>query len=74
MLNKKGFTLIEIMVILIILLIIPAAIGWGMNIYKLTKCDFNKPYKAEIIRGICIPVAPAGAVVGYLTIRDSEKE
>lgn len=42
--------------------------GWGMNIYKLTKCDFEPSYKAEIIRGIGIIVAPVGSIVGYIDI------
>ena len=42
--------------------------GWGLNIYKLTDCDFEAPYKAEIIRGIGIPFVPAGMIIGYMDI------
>lgn len=41
--------------------------GWGMNIYKLVKCDFETPYKTEIIRGIAI-IPPVGAVAGWMDI------
>ena len=44
--------------------------GWGSNIYKLTKCDFEAPYKSEILRGIGIAVPPVGAVCGYLDLPD----
>lgn len=45
-------------------------IGWGMNIYKLTKCDFKPSVKAEFIRALGIVVPPVGAIAGYLTIED----
>lgn len=54
------------------ILIIPVLciIGWGMNIYKVSKLDFKPAYKAEIIRivGVVIPVV--GAVTGYMDIED----
>lgn len=46
--------------------------GIGLNIYKLTQCDFQAPYKAEIIRGIgAFPFVPLGIVAGYLHINDT---
>lgn len=45
-------------------------IGYGKNIYNLTQCDFNAPYKAEVLRIIGIPVAPVGAILGYIKIND----
>lgn len=44
------------------------AIGWILNIVKLTKCDFEPSYKAEIIRIIGIPVSPVGMIAGYMDI------
>ena len=41
--------------------------GWGQNLYKLCKSDFESPYKTEIIRGIGI-IPPVGAVVGWMDI------
>lgn len=53
-------------------IIVAAIIGWGMNIYKLTKCDFEAPYKAEIVRGLGVfPVVPMGAIVGWMDIDDT---
>ncbi|MBT7930180.1 hypothetical protein HN682_09780 [Candidatus Peregrinibacteria bacterium] len=51
---------------------IAAACGWVMNIYKFAKCDFKAPYKAEIIRGIALPCAPIGAIIGWIHIGDGE--
>lgn len=42
--------------------------GYFANIYKLTKCDFEPSYKAEVIRGIGIVVPPVGIVTGYLNL------
>jgi hypothetical protein len=52
--------------------VILASIGYGLNIMKLaTECDFQGPYKAEMIRGIGIVVPPSGAIMGYLEIEDN---
>jgi hypothetical protein len=45
-------------------------IGWVMNIYKLTECDFDVPLKSEVFRCIGIPLFPLGAVIGYMDIKD----
>jgi hypothetical protein len=45
-------------------------VGWVMNIYKFSQYDFDTPLKAEVIRGIGIVVAPMGAVIGYIDIKD----
>lgn len=49
-------------------------IGWVMNIYKLTQCDFDTPLKAEVIRAVGIPVFPIGVVVGYMDIDDGKSK
>lgn len=45
-------------------------VGWFMNIYKLTKYDFDTPLKAEATRIVGIVVFPLGAVIGYMEIED----
>lgn len=45
-------------------------VGWFMNIYKLTKCDFDTPLKAEATRIVGAIVFPLGGVIGYLDIED----
>lgn len=52
---------------LIILLIIGT--GWVKNIVKLVKCDFEAPYKCEVIHGIGV-IPPIGAVTGWLDIEE----
>lgn len=56
-----------------IVLVIALWVGWGMNIYKLLKCDFEAPYKTEIIRTIGI-VPFVGAFTGYMDIGEEENK
>ena len=53
--------------ILIIIVLIIGFIGWVKNISKLIDCDFEAPYKTEVIRTVSlIPVV--GGVTGWMTI------
>jgi hypothetical protein len=45
---------------------IAAGTGWIKNIVKFTKCDFEAPYKAEVLHGVGI-IPPVGAVMGWLS-------
>ena len=46
-----------------------ALVGYGLNIYKLTQCDFESSYKAEVFRTIGLfPLA--GVFMGYIDIKD----
>lgn len=51
-----------------ICLFLAIPVGWMMNIYKLTKCDFEPSYKAEVIRSVGVLVAPVGTIVGYMDL------
>ena len=63
--KRKGLTVIDELVFLIFALVFIA--GWVQNIYKLTECDFEAPYTAEIIHGIgVIPVI--GAITGWIDV------
>ena len=55
-------------------LIVGLSIGWVFNLLALIDCDFEAPYKVEIIRGVAAVAAPIGGIVGYLNIEDSEPE
>lgn len=35
----------------VILMLLTVAV-WGTNVYKLTQCDFQAPYKCEAIHGV----------------------
>ena len=39
--------------------------GWCLSLYKLTQCDFEPPYKAEIIYGSGL-VFPISVVTGWM--------
>lgn len=43
-------------------------LSWPINLIKFISCDFKAPYKAEVIRGIGIPVVPVGILVAYLPL------
>ncbi len=60
----------------IVCLIIICVVGWVMNISKLADLDFEKPYKAEILRCVGVPFVPVGGVIGYMSIgeEDSKKD
>lgn len=47
-------------------------LGFGLNIYKLAKCDFKPSYKAEAIRIAGIIIPPVGCIAGYLNIKDGK--
>ena len=54
-------------VYLIIILVVGT--GWVKNIIKLSNCNFEAPYKAEVIYGVgLIPII--GMVTGWLDIED----
>ncbi len=56
----------------VIVIALSAVIGWGLNVYKLTQLDFEKPYRAEAIRGVGLfPLL--GPIIGYIDIEDGEK-
>lgn len=61
----------RILLAIYLTIIILFGVGWVKNIFKLSDCDFEAPYKAEIIRGVgVLPIAPLGAIVGYMDIND----
>lgn len=69
--DKKGDVFIgAVMLLIVIILILAGVIGYGMNFIKIFKCDFQSPYKCEIIRigGFFVPII--GAVAGWTDIPD----
>jgi len=67
---RSGVNIGGVMVLIWVL----AIIGWVANIVRLVNdCDFESPYKCEVIRGIGVPVAIVGAVAGYINIEDGRK-
>ena len=50
---------------LVIVLVI--GVGWVKNLIKLTECDFEAPYKAEVIHIVGL-VPPVGMITGWLDV------
>lgn len=48
-----------------LLFIIVIGTGWVKNIIKLTECDFEPSYKAEVIHIIGV-IPPIGMIVGWM--------
>jgi hypothetical protein len=71
--SSLGASLVGLFACIIAATLVAAAVcGWCLNVYKLTQCDFEAPYKAEVIRGIGVPFGPVGIFAGYLDIEDGE--
>ena len=57
----KGFLIVSIVIVLVV------GSGWVMNIIKLTQCDFESPYKCEIVHAIGL-IPPVGMITGWLDV------
>lgn len=53
-------------IIFYILLLVFCVWGYVANIVKFAKCDFEAPYKSEVLHGIGIFVPPMGVIMGYI--------
>lgn len=52
--------------VLVVVIIVAGVIGYVMNIYKLTQCNFESPYKCEIVHAVgIIPIV--GVFSGYMS-------
>jgi len=43
------------------------AIGWINDIEKFSECDFQAPYKCEIVHGLSL-IPPVGMITGWLNV------
>ena len=59
--------------VVMLVVVVVIGTGWVKNISKLTDCDFESPYKTEVIRVLGI-IPPVGAVVGWMTIGEENKK
>ena len=57
----KGLIIIPVVIVFVV------GVGWVKNIIKLADCDFEAPYKAEVIHAIGI-FPPVGAITGWLDL------
>ena len=72
--EKMGLGAVVSTILIIGTVVVLAFAGWIGNIVKLTKCDFEAPYKSEVIRSIGIVIPPVGIITGYMDIQDGESE
>ena len=63
--KERGF--IKYIIIVYLAIILFVGIGWAKNLIKLSRCDFEAPYKAEIIHTVGI-IPPVGMVTGWLDL------
>jgi len=63
----KTLLIIQIFVVALI------GTGWVKDIIKLSHCDFEAPYNAEIIYGVGL-VPLVGMVTGWLDIEDGKQQ
>ncbi len=57
----------KILSVFLITLYVALAAGWIQNLIKLTECDFEAPYKAEILHTAGL-IPPIGMVTGWLDV------
>ena len=73
--KQKGFIFVEdILMLLYAIVVLLSIYGYGANIYYIFKCDFEAPYKEEIIRGTGLVIFPVGIVAGYVDLSNKETE
>ena len=53
--------------LIFILFVLAGIIGYAMNIYKITQCDFESPFKCEAVRAVGL-IPPVGAIVGWIDL------
>lgn len=58
--------LAETMTVAVVILLVVGT-GWVKNLIKLSDCDFEAPYKAEIIHAVGI-IPPVGMITGWLDV------
>ena len=59
-----------IIVVMVCVALVASVYGWIANVVYFFECDFEAPYKAEIVRAIGIPIGPVGSVMGFIHIDD----
>ena len=50
-----------------LLILIVVGTGWIKNLIKLTECDFEPSYKAEVIHIVGL-IPPVGMITGWLDV------
>lgn len=61
--KQSGYTLVELLLVIVLLI---GAGGWIVNIVRLAHSDFDNISGKTVIRCIGVPIAPLGAVMGFI--------
>ena len=51
--------------IVALVIVVVIVVGWVKNLIKLTNCDFEAPYKCEVVHVVGL-APPIGAITGWL--------
>ena len=62
--KQNGFTLIEIIFVLVVVV---GFGSWVTNLVKFTNCDFESPYKCEVIHGAGVFVPPLSVITAWFS-------
>jgi hypothetical protein len=57
----------NVIIALSVLIIVVVGTGLVKNLIKLTECDFEAPYKAEVIHTVGL-IPPVGMITGWLDV------
>ena len=57
----KGIMIFGLVVVAVV------SVGWVKNVIKLANCDFEAPYRAEVIHAVGL-IPPVGMVTGWLDV------
>ena len=63
--TSNSIKIVKAMFVFSIALTVVMGVSWGVNIYKLLKCDFQAPYKCEIVHLVGL-IPPAAIVTVWL--------
>lgn len=63
---QRGFTAVELLTVGFFLMVLVGLGGWIANIVKLIGMDFGAITGMLVVRAIGIPLAPLGAVMGFI--------
>lgn len=55
------------MIIFVVVVISVVSVGWVKNVIKLANCDFEAPYKAEVVHLVGL-IPPVGMITGWLDV------
>ena len=50
-----------------LVIVLAVGVGWVKNVIKLANCDFEAPFKAEVIHALGV-IPPVGMVTGWLDL------